>query len=279
MTPGNELIVCGWDEVFILDMNNREQGRPRKVWSWRAADQRDLPDELKPAFGTTDECKPFDSGTKILITSSRSGVAYVDRLNNRTLFHGQAFNAHSADLLPGNRVAVAASDDPEGRGDRLIIFDMKQPNHLLLTEELSHGHGVVWDEQRNVLWALSDTEIRAYALEDWKTASPKLDRVFTFALPESGGHDFYPVPGTPCLGVTTRQHCWLFDRDKKALSPHPRLAGHAGVKCISQHPVTRRTVYVQAEAPNWWAERLHFLGPEGTFHVPGEHFYKARWSV
>lgn len=27
----------------------------------------------------------------------------------------------------------------------------------------------------------------------------------------------------------------------------------------------------------WWAERIHFLNPASVLHVPGEHFYKARW--
>jgi hypothetical protein len=30
-----ELIVCGWDEVFILDPDHPDKG---KLWSWRAAD-------------------------------------------------------------------------------------------------------------------------------------------------------------------------------------------------------------------------------------------------
>jgi hypothetical protein len=32
----NELILCGCDEVFILDMSQSGNGRPKKVWSWRA---------------------------------------------------------------------------------------------------------------------------------------------------------------------------------------------------------------------------------------------------
>ena len=38
-----ELIVCGWDEVFILDMSDSQNDRPRKVWSWQAKDRLELP--------------------------------------------------------------------------------------------------------------------------------------------------------------------------------------------------------------------------------------------
>lgn len=279
LSYNHELIVCGWDEVFVLDLSSREQGRPQKVWRWKAAERADLPDAFKSLFNTTDECKPFDQGRKILITSSGGAVAYVDRQQDRVLFYGRAANAHSADLLPNNRIAVAASDDPEGKGDRLIVFDIEQPDQALWSEELPWGHGVVWDEQRQRLWALSNEDIRVYELKDWNTAAPKLVQVSTVVLPERGGHDLYPVPDTPYLSVTTGTHCWLFDRDTKTVLLHPELAEQAHVKSISQHPVTKQIVYVQAEGENWWAERLHFLNPEETFYFPDEHFYKARWNI
>jgi hypothetical protein len=274
-----ELIVCGWDEVFILDFSKPNQEQPTKIWSWKAAERSDLPDEFKGLFGTTDECKPFNMGKNVLITSSGGAVAYVDRQQDRVLFYARAANAHSADLLPNNRVAVAASFNREGRGDRLIIFDLNQPDQALWHEELPGGHGVVWDEERQLLWALSIQDIRVYQLDDWDTSAPKLINALTIDLPERGGHDLYPVPGTSLLMVTTGKHCWLFDRDKKTFTLHPELSEQAHVKSISQHPITKQVVYVQAEGDHWWAERLHFLNPEQTLHIPGEHFYKARWNI
>jgi hypothetical protein len=271
-----ELIVCGWDEVFSLELRAGET--PRKTWSWRAAERTDLPEEYRGLFNSTDECKPIEGGRKVLITSSGGAVALVDRERDKVVFYGRAANAHSADLLPGNRVAVAASHDRQGRGDRLILFDRTRPGEELGSEELPWGHGVVWDEQRQVLWALADEEIRVYRLSRWDTAEPKLERTAVIPLPEGGGHDLYPVPGTSLMTVTTKQHCWLFDRDARTLVPHPALSQHVGVKSISVHPVTGQVAYVQAEGEHWWAERLHFLNPEGTIHHPGQHYYKARWG-
>jgi hypothetical protein len=274
-SPGQELIVCGWDEVFILEL--RDPGEPRKVWSWRANDASDLPDHVRGLFGTTDECKPIDGGRKVLITSSGGGVAVVEREKSGVTFYGRAANAHSADLLPGNRIAVAASRDPRGRGDRLVIFDLARSDQPLWSEELPSGHGAVWDAQRQILWALADEDIRAYKLRDWETPEPKLERVLAISLPEGGGHDLYPVSGTAHLTVTTTNHCWLFDRDTRTFVLHPMLAEFRHVKSISIHPVTRQLVYVQAEGENWWAERLRFLNPESSLYTRGEHHYKARW--
>jgi sugar lactone lactonase YvrE len=275
--PPHELIVCGWDEVFILELPAKEP--PRKTWSWRAAERTDLPEEYRGLFNSTDECKPIEQGRKVLITSSGGAFALVDRTRDRVLSYGRAANAHSADLLPGNRVAVAASHDREGKGDRLIVFDGTHPGRELCSEELPWGHGAVWDPERQLLWALADKDIRAYRLREWDTTHPKLERVAIIPLPEGGGHDLYPLGKTAHMTVTTSQHCWLFDRDARTLVPHAALSQHAGVKSISVHPDTGRVIYVQSEGEHWWAERLHFLNPEETLHHSGQHYYKARWNT
>jgi hypothetical protein len=241
--------------------------------------QYDCKGHVRGLFGTTDECKPIDGGQKVLITSSGGGVAVVEREKSRVTFYGRAANAHSADFLPGNRIAVAASRDPRGRGDRLVIFDLARSDQPLWSEELPSGHGAVWDAQRQTLWALADEDIRAYRLRDWETPEPKLERVLAISLPEGGGHDLYPVSGTAHLTVTTTNHCWLFDRDTRTFVLHPMLAEFRHVKSISIHPVTRQLVYVQAEGENWWAERLRFLNPEWSLYTRGEHHYKARWMT
>src|SRR5688572_28132681 len=281
VAASHELIVCGRDEVFILDLKTRDgDGTPRKVWSWEAAGRHDLPAEYHSLFRSTDECKPVEGGKRILITSSGGAFALVDRETKGVLGYGRAVNAHSADLLPGGRVAVAASRDPRGgKGDSLILFDITMPGRELWRGELVSGHGVVWDAKRQLVWALADREIRSYRLTDWNTPAPKLTLAGTFPLPESGGHDLQPVPGTALLSVSTANHCWHFDRDRTAIFLHPSLGELAHIKSISHHPVTGQIAYTQAERPNWWTERIRFLGPDDACSVPGEQFYKVRWNV
>lgn len=277
-TRPRELVVCGWDEVFTLRLERGLDAAPRRSWSWRAKGRADMPDDIEALFNTTDDCKPFEGGSKILVTSSGGGVAFVDRVNDRVLFHGRAANAHSADLLPRGRVAVAASHDRAGKGDRLILFDLTASDRELSSVELPWGHGVVWDEQRRLLWALSGEDLRVYELGDWGSATPKLQRVALIPLPERGGHDL-SVVNTTLLAVSTANHCWVFDRNARTFQPHPELGDKAGVKSINHDPQSGQVAYVQAEGKNWWAERIHFLRPADSLHVAGEHFYKARWSV
>lgn len=272
-----ELVVCGWDEVFILRFPDATDSKPERTWTWRAKGRSDLPQEFHGLFNSTDDCKPFEDGT-LLITSSGGAAALVDRHNDRVLFYGRAANAHSADRLPGGRIAVAASHDRAGKGDRLILFDANKSNEELWSGELPWGHGVIWDARRRLLWALADEDIRVYEPREWNSPSPKLERVAVIPLPEGGGHDFTAVDAT-LIALSTSNRTWLFDRDARTFRPHPHLASTAKVKSIHHHPRTRQIVYVQAEGENWWAERIHFLDPAGTLHIPGEHFYKARWHV
>ncbi len=279
MADNKELIVCGWDEVFILDFNKIEDGSPQKTWSWTAEGCEGLPEDFKSLFKTTDECKPFDNGKKVLITSSGGAVVYVDRLSNAALFYARADNAHSADLLPNNRVIVAASHKPDGEGDRLILFDMDKPDHPLWHDELSWCHGAVWDEQRQILWGLATDAVHEYQLKDWDSDAPSLALESVIQLHESGGHDMYPIPGSEYLGISTANHCWYFDRDKRSIMDFPHLAHRRHVKSISMHPETKHIVYVHGNDECWWSDTLHFLNPQDEYHIADEHFYKARWNI
>src|SRR5262245_11197645 len=105
--PGEgQLIVCGGDELYILDLASAP---PRKVWSWRAAGRTELPGKMRDKFKTIDECKPIEEGRRILITASSDGAAVIDRPTGRAEFWAAVPNAHSIELLPNQRVVVAAS--------------------------------------------------------------------------------------------------------------------------------------------------------------------------
>ena len=270
-----ELIVCGWDEVFILALGDGPTPAHRKVWSWRVADSPEIPADMHALFRTTDDCKPVDGGRRILISSSGGAVALIDRETRRASFSARVTNAHSIEMLPGGRIAAAASVSKDGDGDRLVIFDAATGKELA-KDELRSGHGAVWDDARNVLWALGGDVLRAYTVGP--AGGTRLDRTFEIALPDAGGHDLVALPGSPRLFLSTLRRCFYFDRDRRQLSAHDTLGDHANIKSYNIHPRTGRVVYIQAERPNWWAEHLHFQLPDGTLRLPGEHLYKARWA-
>lgn len=266
--PPSDLIVCGADEVFILSL--RDPAGPRKLWSWRAADHPELPEALRKKFGSTDDCKPVAGGRKVLITSSGGAVALVERPSGKVLFYASAPNAHSAEVLPGNRVVVACSTNPAG--NRLDLYDLAFPDAPLATDELQGAHGAVYDAERNVLWALGTFELRSYSI-----GTGALVRKQTFALPNEGGHDLRPIPDRPGLVVTTHHHVWVFDRDLLTFQTFPKLGDDQNVKSMDFDPESGALAYIKAET-SWWAERVKFIGIERTVEFPGARLYKARWT-
>lgn len=264
------LLVCGWDEVYELDSASMT-----KTFSWTAAGAAELPESFRVKFRTTDECKPV-AGGRLLITASSDGAALVERATGRTLWWGQCGNAHSAELLPDDRIVLACSVR-EGTGNRLVLFDARTPERELFSTELISGHGVVWDASRARLWALGLTVLRAYRLVGWDGATPSLAMDAEYALPDEGGHELQAVPGTPDLVLSTHHGVWRFHRDTKTFRPDPDLAGLHDVKSVTVHPRSGRLAYTQAESPDWWTSRIRLRHPGGEIVRAGERLYKVRW--
>jgi len=266
----SDLIVCGGDEVVILDLSDV----PKQVWSWRAADRPELPEAFRKKFGSTDDCKPVDGGRKILITSSGGAAALVERSTGKVLFYAAVPNAHSAEVIPGNRLVAASSTHLEG--NRLVLHDLAVSDSPLAFDELQGAHGAVLDEDRGLLWALGTFELRAYGLKELTGPTPSFVRKQTHTLPNEGGHDLRPIPDRPGLTVTTHHHVWVFDRDLRSFRTFPQLGEFDNVKSMDFDPESGALAFVRAET-SWWAERVKFLGIERTVEFPGKKIYKARW--
>jgi outer membrane protein assembly factor BamB len=270
LAAADGLILCGGSEVFIV-----EPGATAKVWSWKAKDRSELPAGLGKTFATTDDCKPVDNGKRILVSSSSGGCALVERETGKTLWWAKVRNAHSIEALPAGRIIVASSVG----GDKLVLFDTTQGDRVLWETPLPSAHGVVWDAARQRLFALGFKELRSYSLRDWETAKPALDLKETHPLPDEDGHDLSQAPGSSDLVLTTNNNVWLFDRDKPAFRPHPEFKDRPGVKCVSIHPLTGRTLLIQSGGGHWWSDTAEFSQPNGKITMKGETLYKGRWLV
>ena len=271
-----ELIICGEQEVSIIRFENKEDTTFQKIWSWYGKDATGLPDSLREVFYATDECKSVDHGRQILITASwRGGAALIDRETKDVLFYAIIPNAHSAEILPGNRVVVAGST-AEG-GNSISLYDLNKSNHVLYKDSLYSGHGVIWDNERELLWALGYDELRAYTLEDWQTSTPTLKKISTYRIPGISGHDLQVFPGTSKLFITEEGSVWTFDRESRDFAEFEKLAGKKNIKSVMGHPITRQIVYVFADEGKFHTDKLRFLDPLKEVRFPGQKIYKARW--
>ncbi|MCU0796135.1 MAG: PQQ-like beta-propeller repeat protein [Akkermansiaceae bacterium] len=265
----DSILQCGGPRVFEVDSADG-----RVTWEWDATKEPTVPEDLRAAFATTDECKPVEGGKRCLITASSGGCAMIDRASGKVLWSARVRNAHSIELLPGNRIIVASSLG----GDELLLFDVRSGDRVWWKTPLKSAHGVVWDGETQRLHALGYDVLRTYRLADSWTEHPALVEMKSHDLPDHDGHDLMAVPGSRDLVLSTESHVWLFDREQAVFRPHPDLHAMESVKGISIHPKTGRIVIVQASQGRWWSESARLLNPPGKLDFPGEKIYKARWA-
>jgi hypothetical protein len=88
----------------------------------------------------------------------------VERPSGKVVWFAQVPNAHSLELLPRGRIVVASS--VHDKGNRLVLFDLAHSDKLIWDTPLVSAHGVVWDEGRQLLWALGLKELQTEVLQN-----------------------------------------------------------------------------------------------------------------
>jgi Family of unknown function (DUF6528) len=275
MFTHNHIICCGAEEVFIVDIDDKNTNDIKK-WTWRASDSPEIPKDVHSSFRTTDECKPF--GENILVTSSSGGVALISIRDKRCLFYTYSRNAHSACLLPGGRIVVASSTG----GDELLVFDSNKSGvdiKPLSRMPLKGAHGVYWDRNLSELWALGDDELLVIDVENVNLNTTKLLVKKRWKLPTDGGHDLFPCRNERLLFVTTNTNVYRFDKTDGKFILDEQFGKLKKVKSIDENPKTGKIVYHRATPENWWSENIRFGDSQKTIHFKDHRLYKVRWYI
>lgn len=265
--------VCGRYEVRVVDMAASEDKDLVEVWSWSKDDlDNSLPERYRKYLNNVDECKFVDNDTKMLMTASSGGMALVDIRTKEVLTYAHVPMAHSADLLPGGRIAVALSTHKYGSA--LEIYDIDRPEQVVIRDTLYSGHGVVWDEKRESLYALGYKELREYKLVDWDTDKPSLKRVATWEIPMTSGHDLSPVDDTRML-VSANEGVMWFNVENGEFTPFEPLKDTRNVKSVNYDPETGRLIYTKGEI-SWWTHNVYQENPDKVITMDSLAIYKAR---
>lgn len=267
----NQVIVCGDDQVLILDRKKSKGADLDIIWAWRPSVAKGLPESHKKYFLTTDECKPV-RGNRLLITASSGGAILVNRKTKETLFYAHVPNAHSAAYLPGDRIVVALSTAP--KGNSIQLFDVDQPDKVLFQDSLYSGHGAVWIPERRRLFVLGYDVLRTYSLSDWESDSPMLNKENEWRLPDSGGHDLYAVSKDQFL-LSTSNSVWSFDVELGSFTPFGPLEDVKHVKSVNYDSNSGELVYTKGEI-SWWTHAIYFQNPHDTLRVNNINMYKVR---
>ncbi|MDR0870731.1 MAG: DUF6528 family protein [Planctomycetaceae bacterium] len=268
-----EIIFCGNDKVLIIDEKTSDGENINVVWSWRASEALpQLPEKYQKYLNGIDDCKPVDGNTKILLTAG-AAVLLLERETKKCLFYAHTPNAHSAEWLPDHKIAVALSVHPNG--DRLEIYDVRQPEKVLLQNELRGGHGVVWIPERKRLYALGYDGLFEYSLKNWDTASPKLIFENKWQPPITLGHDLSRVSPNRLLLSGHKSVC-SFDIDQKKFTPFEPLKSTPDVKSVNYFEKTDKLIYTKGENGEWWTHNIYFVNPGKKLTIPAMNIYKVR---
>ena len=129
-----------------------------------------------------------------------------------------ADNPHSIELMPNGVIAIASSNGNEVRFFNATEKYSKQYDAVMT---LTDAHGVLWDEQNQVLWAVGRTVLTAYQvmLNADGTVVVTEDTARRATIPSDHAHDLAPVYGdTNALWITTGSHVYRFDKTTKTFS-------------------------------------------------------------
>lgn len=267
------IAVCGDGVVRIIDMAESDSMHIKEVWRWDKDDSKTiLPNGYNRFMRNLDECKFVDNNTKILLTASGNGMMLLDIKTKNILCYAHVPMAHSAELLPNNRIAVALS--MHKMGNALEIYDIKQPEKVLFRDSLYSGHGVVWNEKRQRLYALGYKELREYELADWTTDHPSLRQVKVWEIPMTSGHDLSPVDDNRML-ISAHEGVMCFDIVNEEFSPFEPLSDVKDVKSVNYNSKTKRLVYTKAEI-SWWTHHIYQRNPDKVLKMDSLNIYKVR---
>jgi hypothetical protein len=270
-------ITCGQDQVYIIDEKTSSDTGLNILWSWTLLEAMEqLPLAYLTNLRTLDECKPVDNNTKLLLTSSTDGgVLLLERATKKCLFWAYTPQAHSAEWLPGGKIVVALST--HASGNRISVYDINVPEHVLFSDSIYGGHGVVWMPERNRLYALGALKLCEYSLQDWETSAPKLQRERTWNVPtlNGGGHDLSRVNANEFL--VSAGSVYSFSLETETFTPFMPDEIVGDIKSISYVEETGWIVYTKTNGVDYWNHYIYMLNPDKVLALPEEYrMYKVR---
>ena len=284
------------DEIVVLDLDAKDLNDPSAaVWSWNAfrAGDVDYPNRSnhRPDDAKLRRCEAW-GGDVVGITSSSGLIALVSYPSGVCLFNDDAagFGPHSIEILPNGLIAAACSGNGNAEKSQLRLYPaLSKRDSAFVFDPFPGAHGVLWDPEKEVLWALGDRELRAYAVAGTREAPRLIRRPDLGTAIPGGGHDLSPVIGD-CdrLWITYGQGVGQYVKSENAV-----LHAYAGSDvidvrgCKSINSFPDGTVVWTVEDPkNKTAGHdtnvLNLLSPAQEVRqteIPSRDFYKARAFV
>ena len=250
-----ELVICGDNMVYMIRPEEGVDFRSSVFWSLDVKTISSVLQIEKSRCDHVDECKIVDGGTKLLATSSYGFAFLMDIATKEVIWcTNNCPNAHTAVLLPGNRVAVAASTGNSASHNNVLVYDLGQGSREVCRYALKGAHGLVWDEARQRLYAagMHSTKdgygaLLTLSLKDWESESPSLKlekEVFTNKY-TTAFHDLQPVDANRL--VVACRSAWFYNVNSGTLTEIPHFSQYQKIKSLNYNVSTGQCWYTAAD--------------------------------
>ena len=235
-SSGRVLIACGSNKVYIFDeFLARVSGSYKDglMWEWNATTEASTLGLSTSRMDHIDDAKPVNDNKQILITSSYGWAALVEIASKKLLWYATGVtNAHSAEILPGNLIAVACAEG------YVALFDASAPNRKLGQYELDSAHGVVWMSSVERLYAIGSTSLQKYRILN---NALSLDQTYNTKSYVTGLHDMTKYDSNTL--VMTGSKAALFNVNTNTFTAVSHFSGFVGMKSINCNPDSGEVYY------------------------------------
>ncbi len=244
-----EVLICGDNMIYHINTKLAQTYGYKNaiLWEWDAKTIASAVGKNPSDMIRLDDCKLVDNNTKVLLTASKGYAALIDKETKELFWYSTSSrNAHSAELLPNNRVAVACSD----AGDCIQIFDIKASDVIKFSTPLASAHGVVWNEHNQRLYAIGGTSLNVYTLTNWETNNPSLtlEKSINTSSYVTGLHDMMLVDENTL--IVAGHKAALYNITQNSFTQLSHFNSSTALKSVNYNPYTGECWYTDATGSN-----------------------------
>lgn len=295
--PADSLGIVGGTRVALADQKNAvcaivdlASGNNAPVlWSFAPTAANGF--SVSKSDNRLDECRLRYSAVLgkyvVCVTSSSGFIGVGEYPTGKRVFDASlpGYGPHSMEYLPSGAVAVACSGNGNESKAMIRFYAADEKGGIKMrcqTIALEGAHGVIWDDVRNILWAVGTKSIVAFRVVGSGTAAELEEiSIYRATLPKAGGHDIAAFYGNSDLMWIGGGNIVIFNKTNGTFAEAPGTVSVGNTKCIGNFDDGRiiRTVATGVYAAHD-TDRYVIFGADGSQQgevvYSSRAFYKAR---
>lgn len=274
--PKGVMIISGDNTIHIIDIEKSGTSSLCDLWKWTTDE---LAGQLSSAninrMHTISDCKLVDNRSKLLITSSSGGSMLLDIATRKCEFMSATPNAHSCELLPEGRIAIAMASPTH----LLKVYDNDKNQTVLYTVTAESAHGVYWSDKYRRLYSVGGDTLNIFALKDWTGSKPTLERENSVRLPGGNMHELIPYGDDKLMISGANTYVYDIRLGTTVTVPLSGIKAIGAFKSLNLDYNTGRLWYTVAdtgETDAWWTFHFFSMYPTAQINASDVRYYKSR---